>query len=393
MSSIRHKRRKDGTVSHQVLFRHEGRQTSATFENLDSARRFSRIVDELGPAEALAILDQAPQTPSSLVTLGDHAHRYIDSLTGVQEDTRARYRRQVDGPLSSLAVLPLVAVSTDAVHAWVNEQEADGFAPKTIANRHGLLSAILADAQQRGMIDRNPAAGTRLPRGLHQEMVFLTPQQFAALRSVTPEHYRPLITFLASAGLRWSEATALTVADLGTDAVNVNKAWKKVAGGFKVGPPKTRRANRHVALAPDVATALAALAEGRKRTEPLFTTPAGTTVRHNVFFQYVWAPVTRLAMGQEARAKQAGRSKVSSLLKGVEPLPKGRALDVRPRIHDLRHTAASWMIAAGLDLVTVQYMLGHESVTTTADLYGHLLPERRKAAADAMSAMLKRAAG
>ena len=98
-------------------------------------------------------------------------------------------------------------------------------------------------------------------------------------------------------------------------------------------------------------------------------------------------------MGQEARAKQAGRAKVSSLLKGVEPLPKGRALDVRPRIHDLRHTAASWMIAAGLDLVTVQYMLGHESVTTTADLYGHLLPERRKAAADAMSAMLKRAAG
>lgn len=114
-------------------------------------------------------------------------------------------------------------------------------------------------------------------------------------------------------------------------------------------------------------------------------------MRHNVFFQYVWAPVTRLAMGQET-FERAGRSKVSSLLEGVEPLPRGRALDVRPRIHDLRRTAASWMIAAVLDLVTVQHMLGHESVTTTADLYGHLTPERRKAAADAMSNTLKRAA-
>ena len=73
------------------------------------------------------------------------------------------------------------------------------------------------------------------------------------------------------------------------------------------------------------------------------------------------------------------------------PVTGPAALRVRPRIHDLRHTAASWMIAAGLDLVTVQYMMGHESVTTTADLYGHLMPERRRAAADAMAAMLARA--
>ena len=49
------------------------------------------------------------------------------------------------------------------------------------------------------------------------------------------------------------------------------------------------------------------------------------------------------------------------------------------------------MIAAGLDLMTVQYMLGHESITTTVDTYGHLLPERQAAASAAMGTMLARA--
>lgn len=390
MASIRHNKRRDGSVAHQVVFRHAGKQTSATFDDLGAATRFAKMVDELGPAEAIAILDHAPTVPSSLPTLGQFAHSYIDSLTGIQPDTRARYHRQVDGALSPLALLPLVAVSADHVRGWVNAQEASGAAATTIANRHGLLSAILADAVTRGMIDRNPAAGTRLPRGMRSEMVFLTPDQFALLRSVVPDWYKPLVTLLASAGLRWSEATALTVADLHPDAVTVSKAWKKVPGGFQVGPPKTRRANRTVTLAPDLATMLNDLTTGRARGDLLFTTPAGTPVRHNVFSQYVWGPVTTLAMGHEPR-KRAGRSKVSSLLDGTRPLPLDRCLEVRPRIHDLRHTAASWMIAAGLDLVTVQYMLGHESVTMTADLYGHLLPERRKAAASAIATMLSRA--
>ncbi|WP_136314458.1 tyrosine-type recombinase/integrase [Actinomyces procaprae] len=391
MSSIRHRRRSDGSVSHTVLFRTGGRQSSATFDDLDAAERFRRLVNQLGPEQALAILDRAPASDAPLATLADFAASYIDALTGIEASTRRRYHRMIASPaFAPLSCLPLVAIDVDAVRAWVNVQEDDGAAPKTIANRHGLLSAILADAARRGIIPTNPADGTRLPRGMKAEMVFLTPEQFRILRSVVPDHYRPLITLLASAGLRWSEATALQVGDLSDGAVTVTKAWKKAPSGFRLGPPKTRRANRTVSLAPDLADTLTATARGRSRTDLLFTTPSGTPVRHNVFFQHVWAPVTRLASGLPAQ-DPVSRRRPTSLLDGVKPLPKGQALDVRPRIHDLRHTAASWMIAAGLDLVTVQYMLGHESVTTTADLYGHLLPERRRAAADAMATMLARA--
>jgi integrase len=50
-------------------------------------------------------------------------------------------------------------------------------------------------------------------------------------------------------------------------------------------------------------------------------------------------------------------------------------IDKTPRIHDLRHSHASWLIAAGVPLPAIQRRLGHESITTTIDRYGHLAPE------------------
>ena len=50
-------------------------------------------------------------------------------------------------------------------------------------------------------------------------------------------------------------------------------------------------------------------------------------------------------------------------------------LEKRPRIHDLRRTHAAWLIAAGRPLPSIQRRLGHESITTTVDTYGHLMVE------------------
>jgi integrase len=47
----------------------------------------------------------------------------------------------------------------------------------------------------------------------------------------------------------------------------------------------------------------------------------------------------------------------------------------RPRIHDLRHSNASWLLQAGLDLFKLKLHLGHKSINTTIDRYSHLLPE------------------
>lgn len=62
----------------------------------------------------------------------------------------------------------------------------------------------------------------------------------------------------------------------------------------------------------------------------------------------------------------------------------GDQLRARPRIHDLRHTHASWLIAAGVPLTLIQRRLGHESIKTTSDRYGHLAEGADAAAAAAL---------
>lgn len=59
-----------------------------------------------------------------------------------------------------------------------------------------------------------------------------------------------------------------------------------------------------------------------------------------------------------------------------------------PRIHDLRHTGAAWMVEATRDLQLVQEFLGHESITTTVDLYADFLPHRKEAMAAGLALSL-----
>jgi len=61
------------------------------------------------------------------------------------------------------------------------------------------------------------------------------------------------------------------------------------------------------------------------------------------------------------------------------------------RLHDLRHVAATLLLAAGADLKVVQEPLGHSSITITADIYASVLPELAFAQAEAAAALVPRA--
>ena len=64
--------------------------------------------------------------------------------------------------------------------------------------------------------------------------------------------------------------------------------------------------------------------------------------------------------------------------------------DDHPRIHDTRHTHASWLISDGMSLEQVQDQLGHESILTTRNVYGHLLPALGVAVGRSASAAMER---
>jgi integrase len=370
MASIRSKQRADGSTVHRVYFRHDGKQTCFSFDDLDLAETFKAAANRLGAARAIELHSMPARgfrgEASSAWTVESWVKHHIDHLIAdkrTKDDYRGYLRNDI-APM--LGPIPLDRLSADDVKLWVMQFQEDGAAAKTISNKHGFLSGALNVAVERKHIAANPAAGTKLPRGIRPEMVFLSHDDFTVLLAEIPEYWRPLVEFLVVSGCRWGEATALYPGDVDrrNHTVNIRRAWKRQP--YRIGTTKTKKSDRIIKVP---ASVLAKLDYSR---EYLFTNPgggaggpsprrrgAGGPVRAPNFRANVWWPAT-------ARAK----------------------LNPRPRIHDLRHTCASWLIAGRTPLPVIQKHLGHESIQTTVDVYGHLDMRSAQEAADVMSKLL-----
>jgi integrase len=142
------------------------------------------------------------------------------------------------------------------------------------------------------------------------------------------------------------EATALRVCDidLARRRIDVRRAFSDVGGRVVLGTPKSHQ-SRTVPVPRFLAREVTAAITGREPDDLVFTMPGGSVLRLSNW---------RRAVFLSARAR-AG-------------------LSVRFRVHDLRHTAASLMVQAGYPPKMLQEIMGHASITTTLDLYGHLYP-------------------
>ena len=360
MASIAARTRTDGTTVYRIAYRHNGRlRWTPTIADPAGAAEMKALLERLGPDGALAILRQRSGTTPTAPLLSDWLETHLTNLAAsATPGTVAEYRRMAArtwGP--RLGPLPLDAITADVVTGWVAWQRqqttvrSKPYSPKSIRNAHGLLSTVLAAAVRAELIGYNRAKGTPMPSDAERpEMVILTANEYVLLHDALPARWRPLVALLYSTGLRWGEATALTPGDLDLDGVTpvvrVTRAWKKGKTGVYLGSPKTRRSRRTVALPPQIVPDLRALAAGKAAGDLLFTSVEGKRVSGQHFNARVWHP---------ALAKSG--------------------LTKRPRVHDLRHSHASLMIAAGMDLLQLQHRLGHESLKTTGDTYGHLMPD------------------
>ncbi len=120
-------------------------------------------------------------------------------------------------------------------------------------------------------------------------------------------------------------------------------------------PPKTRASIRDVPVPAVLADALAEHIDRHKPEDVLFRTTRGNLIRRDYFNADILKPAI-LAAGVPADMT----------------------------FHDLRHTFASTALAEGVPISEVSRWLGHESITTTVDLYGHLVPEASNRARTAL---------
>jgi integrase len=355
MASIYARPRKDGSTAYQLAWRDPdtGMQERETFSDKTEAELWKRLLNANRQSMQLAevVYDEQAETGP---TVTQQLRNHVAQLTRVGPYQLARYQSAIDLHFTGdLGTKRLGRLRHQDIVQWIKYMQGKGLSAKTIANQHGLLSSAMETALRDGLVKANPCRGVRLPKSVKAEesMHLITHQEWASLMAGLPEHYAAFFQFLIGTGLRFSEATALVASDFKlnakTPSVRVSKAWKDDgANGFYVGPPKTPKSKRTVSMAPSTVEAVRARVEAAG-DGLVFKQPRGGALRSSQAWK-IWGPAC-LAAGYTR-------------------------LD-RPRIHDIRHSHASWMLAAGMEIFALSRRLGHESIQTTMDRYSHLMPD------------------
>jgi len=390
-ASIRSRQLRDGSETFDVRFRDQGKSQSKAFASQQAADNWANILRRLGPTAAFEYLELGTKSP---LTVEEYAAKYIDNKAGVEGKTTEHYRMYMRLHIApTLGYLPLDAVTADAISRWIETRKGEGAAAKTIKNEHGFLSAMFQNAVDDGLLNRNPCARSRLPESESTEMVFLSPNEFTTLLAYIPARHQTVTLFLAGSGARWGEVTALKPGDFDIDnsSVRISRAWKhSTAKGWYIGAPKTKRSKRSIALPDNLMAQIIPLIE--EGNEYVFTNSFRQPLRQNRFHADVWAPARRLANGQPAFDKSKADPDLpwNARSKGVWDgrQPASKPLGKWPRVHDLRHSHASWLLADGVGIDAVSRRLGHESVKTTLDIYGHVSLERMAQTGDAIGVIL-----
>jgi integrase len=232
-------------------------------------------------------------------------------------------------------------------------------APRAAELMLDTLKMILRNARDRGQTIDEAVLRVRPPRRERAEMRFLDWGEVERLASETVEPYGNLARFACLTGLRQGELFALRdrAVDLGRGSIVVEAGARE----GKLVPTKTSAGRRHVRLSGEAQRILCEqlVARAPNALGLVFPAPAGAVWRKDNFMARVFRPAVR-------RAELA-------------PL----------RFHDLRHTYAALMVAAGAHPKLIQAQLGHTSINVTLNTYGHLFPDAFADVGDALDRLVR----
>lgn len=252
------------------------------------------------------------------------------------------------------AEVPLCDITRHDVRQWAADLRAgEGGgrerAPATVQRIVTLFSASLSAAVDAEVLQVNVAQRLRLQSGGAAHERFLTRAEFRAVLDELDGENAVMARLLAATGMRWGEAAGLhwSQVDVERGLISVTQAWSTSGRAMK-GYPKSRR-GRDVPILdwldlPDRAERTTSCGyehvSGRCRSGLVVTSQRGAVMDQAKFYKTWRAAVLRARIGHV-------------------------------RVHDLRHTYASWLLQAGVPLAEVGRLLGHISVATT-QRYAHL---------------------
>ncbi len=268
--------------------------------------------------------------------------------------------------------LRLSDLTRQHVQSFYARKLGEGLSPRTIKVIHVLLSGALKEAVRDGLLAQNVCEYVTLPRvGVYEAHPF-TQEECQRLIEATRGHWLwPFLLVAVTTGARRGELLALRWddVDLVTGVVRIHRTVGRLTGlGYVENETKTVSGMRSVNL-PRVA--IDALCEQRKYVDCL----------------------SRSAYWNDRGLVFPGRfgnyMDDSHLLKRFKVLLAQAGLPV-VRLHDLRHSAATLLLAAGVNVKVVQELLGHSSISVTLGMYGHVLPNMQREVKDKMDDMFGR---
>lgn len=266
------------------------------------------------------------------------AARRVDPVTADKEASHLRNHirpKWADWPAASVRKLD--------VAGWVKEMGLADVGAHTIVAVVTLFGTIMRAAADEGLITANPCARVKLPTPPAKPPFFWTREQAAAIVAEVPEPWRVAVDLDFHVGLRLGELLGLQVGAVDWAQGQAHVVGAMTRHGWRR-HPKSSKSQRTVPIPEHLLDGLAPLVLGRDPAEFVFAGRGGKPVSDVNFRNRVWRP-----------ALAASGAPV-----GVP--------------HDMRHTAASWLVMDGVDLYRVQALLGHASFAMT-QRYAHLAPD------------------
>lgn len=312
------------------------------------------------------------------IRLNDFAARWMADYVEKQlkRKTAHGYRQCLPRILDALGHISLCDLKTGHINQFYSNLQEDGMNARTggklaansVLAHHRCLSSMLSKAVKWGYLPHNPAENAELPKKEAKEAAYLDEkdarQLLEALRSA-PIKYRAAITFDLLSGLRRGELLGIgwDSVDFDSQTVTIRRTLNYTPeNGTYFDTPKNESSRRPLRVSPLALDLLRQLRQWQE--EQAGKLGSGWSNPENLVFTN----------------DSGGPMHPDSLTKWFSGFCTESGFQ-RVHIHSLRHTCASLMIADGTPLVVVSRRLGHAQVSTTANIYSHVIASADEKAA------------
>ena len=273
----------------------------------------------------------------------------------------------IDKHLKSLHHIELKKLKPLHLQAVLKEMYDNGLSDNMMRDAKIIASAVLNFAMDNDLLFRNVFARVSVPkRGKAERLPITEEQKNLILRTWRGHRMGVAVLVMLYCGLRRGEIVALTWNDVDFEAmtISVTKAATFGQNQAKIKQPKTEAGKRIVPFP----VQLLPIFKEAKRNSSIYVCPAADgSMMTNTAWTTSWNSYMHY-LNIQAGGRDASRSH-----------PKVVAMD-RFTAHQLRHTYATMLYDAGVDVKTAQDFLGHADPTVTMNIYTHLSSQKKEKA-------------